>query len=333
MPSALRLSLACWDYDRTRALREGLVGTPGIDLVHLTLPVEETFFRMLRFREFDVAEMSLSSYVLSLFDPDRPFVAIPVFPSRLFRHNGIYVRADGPVREPADLVGRVVGVPEYQITAAVWIRGILEDDHGVPVDRVAYRTGGLHDAGRTEKLGLDLPERIDVRPIPADRTLDGMLVAGDIDALYSARAPASFRADDPACPVRRLFADYVAVEADYFRRTGIFPIMHTVVIRRDVYEANRWIARSLLDAFAEAKARTYADLAEVTALKTSLPWGLAALEDTVRLMGADYWPYGLEANRTTLDTFLRYSHGQGLARGRLAPEDLFAPETLAETLV
>jgi len=328
--SRLRLSLACWDYDRTRALQSGAVTPAGIDLVYLPLPPEETFFRMLRHREFDVAEMSLSSYVLTLFTDDPPFIAIPVFPSRVFRHGSIYVRDDGSVTTPADLAGRAVGVPEYQMTAAVWIRGILAEHHGLPVDAVTYRTGGLHDPGRVEKIHLDLPPRFRVSPIPADTTLDAMLVAGEIDALYTARAPRSYR---PGGPVRRLFSDPRAAEREYFRKTGIFPIMHTVVIRREVYEAHRWIARSLFDAFAAAKEAVYPQLHELTALKVSLPWTVSLAEETVELMGRDFWPYGLAPNATTLETFLRYSHEQGLAKRRLAPTDLFAPETLDAVLV
>jgi 4,5-dihydroxyphthalate decarboxylase len=329
----VRLSLACWDYDRTRALQSGRVRANGIDLVPLVLPVEETFFRMLHYGEFDVAEMSLSSYVLSLFAPDPQFVAIPVFPSRVFRHGSIYVSARSEVRQPEDLRGRIVGIPEYQMTASVWIRGVLADRHAVPAESVHYRTGGLHDAGRTEKIALDLPERFDVQPIPADRTLNDLLVEGEIDALYTARAPRAFDPSDPDPQVRRLFADPRAAEREYFAATRIFPIMHTVVIRRDVYEANPWIARSLLDAFTQSKDRVYPELREITALKSMLPWGVNEAEDTVALMGEDFWPYGVGANRTTLKTFLRYSHDQGLAKRVLAADDIFAAETGGQLLI
>ncbi|MFY1638054.1 ABC transporter substrate-binding protein [Solwaraspora sp. WMMB335] len=333
MAHRVPISLACWDYDRTRALREGTVRPAGVDLTYLALAPEETFFRMLRWREFDVAEMSLSSYVLSLFADEPPFVAIPVFPSRVFRHGSIYLAPGSPVTQPADLAGRTVGVPEYQMTASVWIRGILAEQHGLPVDAVRYRTGGLHAAGRTEKLRLDLPDRFDVAPIGADETLDGLLRGGAIDALYTARAPRSFHPGAGADGVRRLFADPVAAEQAYLRRTGIFPIMHTVVLRRDVYQRHRWLARALLDAFTEAKDQVYAQLREVTALKVSLPWVVPAAEEAAALLGADFWPYGLAANRTVLETFLRYSYEQGLARRRLDPAELFAPETLADTLI
>jgi 4,5-dihydroxyphthalate decarboxylase len=322
----LALTLACWSYDRTRALFDGRVRPDGIDLTCLDLPVEETFFRMLRHREFDVAEMSLSSYVVSLFADDPPFVAIPVFPSRFFRHSCIYVSAASRIARPEDLAGRTVGTPEYQMTAPVWIRGMLADDHGVPVNSVSYVTGGLEEPGRPEKLALDLPAGIRVSPIAPNQTLSAMLARGEIDALHTARAPSSFRAGDGR--VRRLFEDFPIVERAYFRRTRIFPIMHTVVIRRPLYERHRWIAGSLYKAFVAAQRQAYDDLGQTAALKTMLPWLVAHLEETRHEMGDDYWPYGLGPNVETLATFLRYSHEQGLSRRRLAPEQLFAPETL-----
>lgn len=322
----LRMTLACWDYDRTRALADGTVRPEGIDLVYLSQPVEETFFRMLRHREFDCAEMSLSSYAMSLGRDDRPFVAIPAFPSRFFRHSCIFVSARSGITAPGQLAGRRIGSPEYQMTAPVWIRGILADEHGVPVASPQYLTGGEEEPGRTEKLALDLPPEFRVARIAADQTLARMLAEGEIDALYTARAPSTFRSRPEA--VRRLFSDYVAVERDYFRRTRIFPIMHTVVIRRDVYERNRWCARELYKAFALAQRKTYRDLEETAANKAMLPWLSAHVEDARRTLGEDWWAYGLEPNRHVLETFLRYHHEQGLSKRRLAPEELFAPETL-----
>ena len=322
----LRLTLACWNYDRTRALQNGRVEPEGIELNYLDLPVEETFFRMLRHREFDVAEMSLSSYTVSLMKPERRFVAIPVFPSRFFRHSCIYVHAASGIREPKDLIGKRVGNPEYQMTAPVWIRGILADEHAVPVDAVTYLTGGEEEPGRSEKLKLDLPPSIKVERIGSSETLSAMLRDGTIDALYTARMPSSFRNGDGR--VRRLFTDYVGVELDYFRRTRIFPIMHVIAIRSDVYEENRWIAQSLYKAFCAAQRLVYADLEETAALKVMLPWANAHAEDARREMGDDFWPYGFAPNRHVLETFLRYHHEQGLSRRQLEPEELFAPETL-----
>ena len=324
--SKLRLTLACWDYDRTRALADGRVTPEGIDLNLVPLHVEETFFRMLRNREFDAAEMSLSSYSVSLMRDDPAFIAIPVFPSRFFRHSCIFVSAKSGIREPKDLIGKRVGVPEYQMTAPVWIRGILSDHYGVPVDSVTYVTGGEEEPGRSEKIKLDLPARIKVEPIGPTRTLSQMLASGEIDALYTARMPSSFAS--PGGRVRRLFENHVDVERQYFRSTGIFPIMHVVVIRREVYEANRWVAQSLTKAFVQAQQQTYRDLNETAALKAMLPWLNAHVEDARREMGDDFWPYGLERNRKTLETFLRYHFEQGLSKRLLSPDELFAPESL-----
>src|SRR5499427_9156095 len=246
----LRLALACWDYDRTQALQSGLVQPEGIDLTFLAQPVEETFFRMLRYREYDCAELSLSSYAMTLAADDPPFIAIPVFPSRFFRHSCIFVSAKSGIRQPKDLAGRRVGVPEYQMTAPVWIRGILQDEYGVDPASPEYLSGGEEEPGRDEKLKLDLPAKIRLEAIAADKTLSRMLADGEIDALHTARIPSTFASRPGA--VRRLFEDYVEVEKSYYRKTRIFPIMHTVVLRRDVYEANRWIAQALLKAFVQA---------------------------------------------------------------------------------
>jgi 4,5-dihydroxyphthalate decarboxylase len=325
MSSRVSLTLACWDYDRTQALVDGRVRPEGVELTCLSLPVEETFYRMMRHREFDVAEMSLSSYVVSL-NHGAPFVAIPVFPSRSFRHNGIYVNAAGGIERPADLAGKLVGVAEYQLTANVWIRGILAEHHGVPVDSVRYRTGGLHEPGRVEKAAVTLPDTIDIEPIAPDTSLAELLATGGIDALYSPRSPRPFLERDGR--VRWLFADPRAEEEAYYRRTGIFPVMHVVVLRRDVYEHRPWLAMSLYKAFTAAKAAAVDRLAETAAPFSMVPWSYAEFEAARGLMGDDFWPYGVPANEHTLDTFLRYSHDQGLADRLLRAADLFAPETL-----
>ncbi|MGO4350318.1 ABC transporter substrate-binding protein [Rhizobium sp. RAF36] len=329
LTSSLRLSFGCWNYDRTRALMDRTVVPDGIDLVYLNMPVEETFFRMLRHKEFDIAEMSLSSYVLSHFTEEQPFVAIPVFPSRYFRHSSIYVNSTAGIRNPADLIGKRVGSPEYQMTAPVWIRGILSDEYGVKVDDVTHYTGGEEQPNRPEKLPLNLPSYIDVKRIGPQQTLSAMIREGEIDALFTARKPSSY----DGCHVKRLFEDFVQVERDYFRKTEIFPIMHTIVIRREIYERHRWIAQSLYKAFAEAQARIYRDLEETAALKVMLPWLNAHVEEARRIMGDDYWSYGFKQNRQTLDTFLRYSHEQGLSKRRLQPEDIFVPETMENFVI
>ena len=323
--SKLRLTMACWDYDRTRALRESRVSFDGIELTYLPLVVEETFFRMLRYHEFDVAEMSLSSYTLSLFADKPPFIAIPVFPSRMFRHNGIFINVNSGVREPKDLAGKRIGTPEYQLTAPVWQRGILSDEYNVPITSVTHVQGGLEEAGREEKINPNLPPNIKLQAIPPGKTLSQMLEAGEIDALVSPRSPSSFK---PGGKVRRLFEDYATVERDYYQRTKIFPIMHVVAIRRDVYEKYPWVAQSLYKGLVESQKITYEDLHETAALKVMLPWLIKHVEDTEATMGKDFWPYGLEPNVKTLSTFLRYSSEQGLAKRILQPKELFAPETL-----
>ena len=317
--------MGCWNYDRTRGLMDGHIQPDGIDLNYLNMEVEETFFRMLRNREFDVAEMSLSSYSVSLFR-DSPFIAIPIFPSRFFRHSCIYVNANSGIKTAKDLIGKKIGNPEYQMTAPVWIRGVLSDEYGVPVDSVTYYTGGEEEPNRDEKLKLDLPSNIKVQSIGPTQTLAQMLATGEIDALYTARMPSTFRTQPDK--VKRLFENFVPVEQEYFTRTGIFPIMHTVVIRRDIYEKNRWVAQSLYKAFAEAQQETYKDLYETAALKTMLPFLTAHVEETRRVMGDDFWPYGFQKNEKTLETFLRYHFEQGLSKKLLTPKELFAPETL-----
>ena len=330
--SKLRLSLGCWNYDRTRALADGRVKPEGIELTYLDMPVEETFFRMLRHQEFDVAEMSLSSYTVSLFKEKRNFVAIPVFPSRFFRHSCIYVNAKSGIKAPKDLIGKKVGNPEYQMTAPVWIRGILQDEYGVPVDTQTYYTGGEEEPNRDEKLKLDLPPNIKVQPIGPKDTLAAMLRDGAIDAFYTARMPSTYRAGGRG-PVRRLFENYMEVEQAYYRKTRIFPIMHTVAIKRSVYEKYPWVAMSLFKAFVKSQRETYDDLYVTAALKAMLPWLTKHVEDARALMGDDYWPYGFAPNRETLATFLRYHHEQGLSKRRLEPEALFAPETLESFVI
>jgi 4,5-dihydroxyphthalate decarboxylase len=322
----LRLTFACWDYDRMRALADGTVRPDGIDLVYLAQPVEETFFRMLRYREFDACEMSLSSYVASLGRDDPAFIAIPAFPSRFFRHSCIFVSAKSGIRRPEELKGRRIGVPEYQMTAPVWIRGILSDEYGVKVTDVEHFSGGEEEPGRDEKIKLSLPGEIRLRPIGPGQTLSRMLADGEIDALVTARAPSTFYKEPDK--VKRLFPDYVEREKDYYRRTKIFPIMHTVVLRRDVYEKNPWVAQSLYKACLASKAKAYELYNQTAAMPSMLPWTVAHVEEARREMGEDWWSYGLAPNRHVLDTFLRYHHEQGLSKRRFAPEELFARETL-----
>ncbi len=340
--SLLPITLACGPYDRTRALADGRVTVAGTDLRYIALDPEEIFFRMVSHAEFDISEMSMATYHVirdkaAAAGEQPPFIAIPVFPSRMFRHAGVYVNTERlPAAAGADpraaarsLAGATVGVAEWQLTANVWIRGILADCYGVPVESVRYRTGGLNAPGRHEKVALDLPPSIDISPIAPGQTLSGLLAAGEIDAIYSPRAPDSYAAGS----VRRLFADARGEEERYFATTGIFPIMHVIVIRRPVYAANRWLARELVKSFSAAKQIAYDDLERTAALAVSLPFAHDEYERTTATMGTDYWAYGVDPNRHVLETFARYAAAQHLIATAPVATDLFAPETLEEVII
>jgi 4,5-dihydroxyphthalate decarboxylase len=324
----LQLTLACWDYDRTRAIMEDRVRFDGIDLTYLNLIVEETFFRQMRHREFDVSEISFSSYLVSMFQEKPPFIGIPIFPSRSFRHSGIYINADAGVTAPRDLAGKRIGCAEYQLTANVWIRGILNDEYGVAPSSFTTFIGGLEERGRVEKARLSLPPEIRIEQIGPEQTLSAMLEAGEIDALFSPRAPSSFLRGGGGGKVRRLFENTHAAEREYYERTKIFPVMHLIAIRRDLYEQHRWVAQSLYKGFVEAQRMAYDDLHQTAALKVMLPWLIQHVAETEKLMGKDFWPYGYQPNVDAIDRLLRYHHEQGLSKRQLTPGEIFAPETL-----
>lgn len=319
----LRLTLACGDYDRTRPLRDGTVAVEGVELIPITLPPEEIFWRMGRFEEFDTSEFSLSSYHV-LRAQGRSLIAIPAFPSRAFRHSSIYVRTDAGIGAPADLRGKRVGVPKYHMTAAVWIRGLLEHEYGVAPSQMRWFEGG--EGGRVKEVDVALPGDIRVESVPASCSLSAMLEAGELDAFIGARMPAAFAAGSPR--IRRLFPDFKAEEQAYYRRTGIFPIMHTVVLRGELHRAHPWLARSLYKAFCQAKDLCLRQLGEATALACALPGLLAELEETRAIMGADPWPYGVERNRKVLETVGQYAVEQGLIPRPLPMEEMFATTTL-----
>lgn len=318
------ITLATGRYDRTAALQDGRVRPEGIALTCLALNVENIFWRMLRHREFDASELSFGGYVVRRGRGLDDIAAIPVFLSRSFRHSSIYVRRDGEISGPEDLRGRRVGVPEYQMTAAVWVRGILADDFGLLPREVEWVEGGLEEPGRQSAEPV-APAGVRIVPAPDGRSLSEMLVEGDLDALVTARTPAVFRRNGG--PLVRLFSEPWVQEREYFRRTGIFPIMHTVGIRREVIDANPWIPQTLYRAFVEAKRLAQADLIQTSALPISLPFVLEHTATTEDLMGADPWPYGLEENRVTLETFVRYAVEQGLIAAAMPIEDLFVPST------
>jgi 4,5-dihydroxyphthalate decarboxylase len=324
----LTLSFACPPYDRILPLADGRVLLEGIELNYLPLAVEEVFWRQLRNREFDISESSLSSYVMLKSRGDERFIAIPVFTSRFFRHSCVFINAHKGIHQPQDLKGKLVGLPEYQITAVVWLRGIFQDDYAVYPQDIQWRSGGEETPGRKEKISVTLPHDIDLQTIPPDTYLSKMLDQGEIDALFTARSPSSFVSGSPN--VKRLFPNYRDVEKEYYQRTGIFPIMHTIIMRRDVYEKNPWVAVSLYKAFCQAKELATRSYLETAALHVTLPWIHPEVERTIAIFGEDWWPYGIEKNRKTLETFLRYHKEQGLSDRLMTIEDLFAFETLDE---
>jgi 4,5-dihydroxyphthalate decarboxylase len=322
----LQLSLACGLYDRTLPLVDGAAAPDGIDLNFLAVPPGELFRRQARHAEFDVSEFSLSTYAMLQARGDRRLVAIPVFPSRMFRHAYIFVNSRAGIREPRDLVGRRIGTMEYQQTAAVWMRGLLEHEYAVPPDSVTWYFGGYDEpAPFTARVPVELPPGVRAQTIPSEASLNQMLVDGEIDALMGARPPRAFREGAPG--VARLFPNPQQVELDYYRRTGIFPIMHTVVVKREIYERAPWVAVSLYKAFVEAKAIGHQRLTLSNAVHCSLPWLLLQLEELQATMGSDPFPYGLDENRAVLETFLQYALEQGLLERALTVDELFAPET------
>ena len=317
------LTLAIGEYDHVRDLADGTIPVAGVDLNVLRLPIEEMFYRFLVHGEFDASEVSLAKLAALTSQDDRRFVALPVFTSRVFRHSSIYVASDHTIERPEQLAGKRIGVPEWAQTAAVYSRGLLRHEYGVDLASIHWHQGGVNDAGRREKVALELPSgfRLDV---VADRSLSEMLLAGELDAVLSARAPAPFVAGDPR--VRRLFAAPREAELAYVRKTGIFPIMHVVALRRELFERHRWLAMNLYKAFEEARRRSLARLADVTASHLPLPWIPDELDRARELFGADPWPYGIEGNRTTLDAFLSYAFEQGVCRRKLEAEMLFPAE-------
>lgn len=318
------LTIACSDYDHVRDLATGRVRIEGVDPIFLDLPVEEIFFRFTKYREWDVSEMSMGKYVNLRSRGDDSLTAIPVFPSRVFRHSSLYVRTDSELEDPADLADKRVGLPEWAQTASVYSRGLLMHEYGVDLRTIQWFQAGVNQPGRIEKVPLQLPDGVTYEPLP-ERTLDDLLLAGDVDAVMTAHAPASFEAGDGR--VRRLMRDSRAAEEAYYRSTGIFPIMHTVAIRRDVVDRWPWVAQELYKAFEEAKQRSVARAREMTASRFPVPWIPEYAARAMSIFGEDPLPYGLKANRRTLDAFLSFAAEQGVAHGVLTADELFEPTT------
>jgi 4,5-dihydroxyphthalate decarboxylase len=319
----LNLTVATAYYDHLADLIHGKVPVEGVDLNFLTFKVEEIFFRFLVNREFDVSEVSLAKYASMISQGDRSLTAIPVFPSRVPRHSSIYVRADGPVKSPADLKGRRIGLPEWAQTAAVYTRGLLAHQYGLDLSSVSWVQAGVDQTGRVEKVKLALPNGIKVETVP-DKTLSDMLISGELDCVLSASPPKCFR--ERHRNVRRLFDNVLAEEMAYVKSTGIFPIMHTVAIRSEIADRHPWLAANLLTAFDEARRRS-AERAQFGGVSAyPIPWFYEYARQALDLFGGELWAYGIEPNRTTLKAFLQYAYEQGVCHSPLKPEDLFAPQ-------
>ncbi|WP_417691987.1 ABC transporter substrate-binding protein [Roseibium sp.] len=318
----LTLSLAIGDYDRARPLIDGRVQIDGVDLVPSVLSPEETFFRAFRHAEFDICELSFSSYTVKTSRDDCPYIAIPAYPSRAFRHTSLYVRKDR-IKRPEDLKGKRIGLPEYQLTANVWGRAILADFGVMPSD-VTWVRGGLEQPGRPEKIALNLPPEIKIEQAPADKSISQLLSEGDIDGILTPRMP-SCNLTDPN--VGWLFEDPTAAATEYYKRTGIFPIMHVVGVRKSLADAHPWLPGALFKGFQQAKALALDLLADTSATKVTLPFVEEQLVRAKELMGEDYWSYGIEPARPTLDAFLKHHHAQGLSSRLMTPEELFHPAT------
>ncbi|HTV50325.1 MAG TPA: hypothetical protein VME21_04000 [Steroidobacteraceae bacterium] len=323
--SRLTVSVAIGDYDRHRPLIAGDVRIDGVAPVFMTLPPEEIFFRAMRTEDFDICELSLSSFCVRTARGDNSYVGVPAFVSRAFRHNCIYVRTDR-VKEPQDLAGRTIGVPEYQLTANVWARAILQDDYAVSPCDVRWIRAGIEEPHRPEKIAIELPANVHLENGPPGKSLSQLLQEGAIDGFIAPRPPRL--AGSESLPIGWLFPDPVAAAQDYFRRTGIFPIMHLIGVRRTLAERHPWLPAAVLKAFEASKALALEALSDTSAAKVTLPFLEEQLRAARALLGRDYWPYGVAANRHPLETFLRHHHQQGLSSRRLTVEELFHPATL-----
>ena len=325
MPVRIPITLACGDYDRTRAIKDGRVTVEGCDVTYLPMEPEEAFHRAFKHQEFDVCELSCSSYIRTVDAGTSPYVGVPAFVSRLFRHSAVYIRTDRGIKQPSDLKGKVIGLPEYQITAVVWLRGILQDEYGVKPTDISWRQGGIEEPGRTERTPLKPIPGLDLKSVP-DKALSAMLEAGELDAMFSARAPSCFVKRAPN--IARLFPDYREVEKAYYKKTGMFPIMHLMGVKWHLVERHPWLPASLYKAFVEAKKYAMHDVRDINALLVTLPWLIAEAEESAALMGEDFWRYGVKENAKEIEALTRYAHEQGLVSRKLSIEDLFPPSVI-----
>ncbi|OGQ79248.1 MAG: hypothetical protein A3F90_02490 [Deltaproteobacteria bacterium RIFCSPLOWO2_12_FULL_60_19] len=322
----LRITIACGDYDRTLPLRDGRVKPQRIDLNYIVMEPSRLFPEMLRFKSFEASELSLSAYLATLCRPAPPFIAMPIFPLRSFRHSNLYVRDDSGIERAGDLKGKRVGIHDYFSTAAIWIRGFLEHDYGVAPKEVRWHTGALESGKHGSYRSFSCPDGVCVEEIPPEKNLNDMLLRGELDALVSLPIPSSFAAGAPN--VKRLFPNYKETEKEYYLKTKVIPIMHILVLRRDIYERHPWVASCLTEAFEEAERLCFRSLRQSSAPRYPLHWFLAEVEEEQRIFGEGLWPQGIEANRLTLETLIRYAFEQGAIDRLLSLHELFAPNTL-----
>lgn len=321
--AGLPLSMAISNYDHVSDVVYGRVRPEGIELNAMELPIEEVFFRMFNFVEWDIAEFSMAKYCSMTASGTSPFQALPVFPSRVFRQSAIYVATSANLTRPGDLAGRRIGIPEWAQTAGVYVRGFLQHQCGVQLKDVHWVQSGVNQAGRHEKVALALPAGVTIEAVE-DRSLNQMLLDGDLDGIISAREPHAFKARDPR--IARMWPDYRSIEEEYFRQTGVFPIMHAVVVKNETLKRHPWVAMNLFRALEEAKNNSLRRLASIVNSRVAIPWSHVAYDNAEALLGKDLWPYGIEPNRRTLETFLQYCEEQGVTQRKIAVEELFPRE-------
>ncbi len=326
----LHLTLAVTDYDHVRDLVNGAVTADGVVLTGVVLPVEEIFFRFIKNQEWDVSEMSFGKFIGYAAQGNSPFIGIPAFPSRVFRHSAFYVRADRGIKSPEDLEGKTVGIPEWAQTAGIYARGFLVEPAGVDLAKIKWVQAGMNEPGREEKIEFKLPAGIQYAQ-RRDTSISAMLLSGELDGALCARVPDAFT--HRGGKIVRLYTDYRGEEMRYFETTGIFPIMHVIAIRRALFERYPWVAMNLLKAFEQAKQRSLERINDLTASRIPVPWAASVAGEWSKAFGADPFPYGLEANRKTLDAFCRFAHAQGITAKKLSPDDLFPKEVRASVRV
>lgn len=320
------MTLACGDYDRVLPLKDGRVRPEGVDLNMLMMEPEEIFWRMLQNQEFEASELSLGAYLIMKGQGDDRFVGIPVFPSRMFRHSTIFINENSGIFKPENVKGKRVGLPDYTMTSSLWQRGLFADFYGVKPSDVTWFCGGMNQPGRKQRVAFQPPVDVVLKEIGQEQTLSSMLATGEIDAIFTSRNPVCFNEKHPH--IRRLWPDFIQTEKAYYDRTRIFPIMHIIALRKDVYETQPWVALSLYKAFSEAKEICWREMLNTTSLKYSSPWYLGQLAEAIQIMGKDFWSYGVQKNYQTLDVACRYAFEQGLTPRRLTPAQLFAPNTV-----